>query len=98
MNCALSLPSSVFGERDVHVLYRNHRGEVSWRRIRPYMLEFGSTEHHPTPQYLLPAWDLDKNARRVFALADVWHWTADTLDEERRNHIRRLAEEAHGCT
>ena len=33
------------------------------------MLRFGSTQWHPEPQWLLQAWDVDKDAERDFALA-----------------------------
>lgn len=50
--------------------YRNWRGEVSDRTIIPRGVWHGSTEWHPEPQWLLTAWDAEKNADRDFALAD----------------------------
>jgi hypothetical protein len=56
--------------------YRNHRGEVAERRVRPIHVWYGSTEHHPYAQWLLRAYDLDKQAERDFALHDVLTWGA----------------------
>jgi hypothetical protein len=50
--------------------YKNWRGEVSTRKIQPIRLEFGSTSWHTEPQWLLIAWDIEKEAERSFALKD----------------------------
>jgi hypothetical protein len=52
------------------VHYTNWRGETSRRRIIPKSVRYGSTEWHPEPQWLLRAWDDDKQADREFALKD----------------------------
>lgn len=54
----------------ITMTYRNWRGEVSQRTIRPVALWFGKTDWHPEPGWLLSAWDCDKGERRDFALAD----------------------------
>lgn len=54
----------------ITMTYRNWRGEVSQRTIRPVALWFGRTDWHPEPGWLLTAWDCDKGDRRDFALAD----------------------------
>ncbi len=51
--------------------YTNWRGEKGRRRVHPERVYFGSTEYHPAPQWLMEAWDLDKEASRVFALQDI---------------------------
>lgn len=52
--------------------YVNHRGEKGERRVRPTgPIYFGSTEFHKEGQWLMEAWDLDKDATRVFALKDI---------------------------
>jgi predicted DNA-binding transcriptional regulator YafY len=60
----------------VEILYTNHRGEASWRKILPHRLHFGSTEYHPGPQWLLDAYDVGKEADRTFALKDIHLWRA----------------------
>ncbi len=50
--------------------YKNWRGEISTRKILPIRLEFGATEWHPEPQWLLIAIDVEKNVERSFALKD----------------------------
>ncbi|UYZ08579.1 hypothetical protein CFBP5507_06140 [Agrobacterium salinitolerans] len=51
--------------------YRNYRGEVSVRTVRPLNIYFGSTEWHPEPQWLLAATDIEKGERRDFAIKDI---------------------------
>jgi len=51
--------------------YRNWRGEVATRRLRAIAFWYGSTAWHPTPGLMLRAVDLDKNAERDFAVADL---------------------------
>lgn len=53
------------------ILYRNYRGETARRRIIPQLVWFGATDWHPKPQWVLEAFDVDKNATRSFALRDV---------------------------
>src|SRR4051794_38556459 len=59
------------------IRYRNYRGEITTRRIVPYDLSFRATEHHPLPQWIIDAWDLDKPGGKVsrsFAVADILEW------------------------
>lgn len=50
--------------------YKNWRGEISNRKLQPIRVEFGATEWHPEPQWLLVARDIEKNTERSFALKD----------------------------
>jgi hypothetical protein len=67
-------PATEAGPRVVRILYTNWKGQVSWRRILPTGLMFGSTEWHPAEQWLLEAVDLDKDAPRTFAIKDIVRW------------------------
>ena len=61
-------------EDTIEFVYVNHRGERARRRVRLDKNEpvwFGTTEWHPKPQLFLRAYDLDKNAWRDFAVADI---------------------------
>lgn len=51
--------------------YTNHRGKNSRRRVIPERVLFNQTWWHPEPQWLLDAWDVDKNARCTFAMKDI---------------------------
>ncbi len=51
--------------------YRNYRGEVSKRIVKPVSVRWGSTEWHPEPQWLLLAFDFEKQADREFAMNDI---------------------------
>lgn len=61
----------------VWIDYTNHRGERSVRMILPYrndQFEFKATEWHPTPQWLLSAYDYGKKETRSFAVASIHGW------------------------
>ncbi len=58
----------------VHIWYTNHRGEARWRHVVPREIRFGSTEHHKEMQWLLEAFDVDKDASRTFAMNDIRTW------------------------
>lgn len=51
--------------------YRNHRGEVAVRTVRPIRLWFGSTAYHPESQWLLEAFDLNRQQTRDFAMSNL---------------------------
>lgn len=66
-----------------HVLinYKNHRGEVADRIIRPpFAIVFDSNQWHPEPQWLLKAWDVEKNAERSFAMKDIRSWDQSEIN------------------
>jgi phage FluMu protein Com len=52
-------------------IYTNWKKESRKRRVKPIKLEFGSTEWHSEPQWLLVAIDLDKQKERRFAVNDI---------------------------
>jgi len=58
----------------VVVAYTNYKGTTAVRSIIPKTIYFGSNEWHKEPQWLLTAFDLDKNADRHFAMADIHSW------------------------
>lgn len=85
LRCKAPAPSGVADTSQLlTITYTNYKGETSVRRIAPKSIRFGSTERHPEPQWLLLAWDIDKQADREFALKDFWH---------RTNHLLKLANE-----
>lgn len=55
----------------ISLIYTNWKGETSLRTVIPTQVPvWGSTEHHPEPQWLLGVWDVDKQEARTYALAD----------------------------
>ncbi len=50
--------------------YTNYRGELSRRRVLPAIIKWGATEYHPEEQWLMDAYDLDKEEPRTFAIKD----------------------------
>lgn len=67
---------------DITFTYTNHRGKTSVRFARPINFCFGSTEYHPEPQWLMHAFDLDKNAERTFAMKDIKDWGLYVVSDE----------------
>jgi len=61
----------------VSVVYTNYRGETAVRRIVPKSIWFGATDWHPTPGWLLDAYDVEKAAERSFALKDIKAWFSE---------------------
>ena len=51
--------------------YVNYRGELSHRRVIVHSVNYGSTEWHIEPQWLLYALDVEKNEFRDFAMKDM---------------------------
>lgn len=51
--------------------YTNYRGEVGVRHVQSPHFYWGATDWHPEPGWLMRAWDLDKQAWRDFAVADM---------------------------
>lgn len=54
----------------ISMTYTNYRGETSVRNVTPIYIDFGETDWHPEPQWLMRAYDNDKKAFRDFALRD----------------------------
>ena len=54
----------------IYMRYRNWRGELGVRHVTPISLRFGASEWHRKPQWLMRAYDHDKQAEREFALLD----------------------------
>lgn len=59
----------------VKILYKNWKGVTSYRNIVPKSVEFKSTEWHPEEQWILNAFDIDKQADRAFAVKDIKEWS-----------------------
>jgi len=57
--------------------YKNWEGKEAVRRVMPIELWYGKTEWHPKEQWLLKAWDLDKDAERNFAFKDIIYETKE---------------------
>lgn len=65
--------------------YKNYRGATSVRLVRPIMVSFGTTGFHPEPQWLLHAWDLNKEAERTFAIKDIKDWEGVSISQAQRD-------------
>lgn len=58
----------------VNIDYKNWRGERSKSKVRPISLRWGVSEDHIEPQFLLTAFDIDKQVQREFAVKDIHAW------------------------
>ena len=61
-------------KKQVKILYTNWKGTTSYRNIVPLSIEFKSTEWHREEQWILNAYDVDKEAERGFAIKDIKEW------------------------
>ena len=52
-------------------IYKNHAGETALRRVIPGRIWWGTTDYYPEAQWLLTAYDLDRQAERTFALTSI---------------------------
>lgn len=52
-------------------MYTNWKGETSKRSAVVEEFLFGSNQWHKEPQFLIKAFDLDKNDMRLFAIRDI---------------------------
>ncbi|AKU43503.1 hypothetical protein CPT_Sansa99 [Caulobacter phage Sansa] len=52
-------------------VYRNYRGEITPRKVRPIAVWWGKTEWHPEDQWMLRAFDVEKEEPRDFAIRDI---------------------------
>lgn len=59
----------------VTFMYKNYKGETSIRRVYPLQIYWGSNQWHTTEQWLLEAFDIDKEDARSFAMSDISGWT-----------------------
>ena len=64
----------------VKILYTNWKGETAYRNIIPKNIEFKSTEWHKQEQWILNAFDVDKQADRSFAVKDIREWKSKCVD------------------
>jgi len=60
-----------FLDRSIKVKYKNWKGEIGIRNIVPLFMHYGRTNYHKEDQWLLSAWDIDKDAERTYAMMDI---------------------------
>lgn len=61
-------------EKKIRIIYTNYRNETNIREIIPLKIWFGHNEWHKDDQWILDAFDIDKNADRSFAMKDIRYW------------------------
>ena len=57
--------------------YKNWKGITAIRTVIPEKIYYGSTEFHKESQWLMEAFDLDKDATRTFAVKDILAWVLE---------------------
>lgn len=89
-------------EKTLKFNYVNYRGVRSVRTATPREFYFGSTDYHPEKQWLMRAFDHDKEALRIFALKDCGFLAGDiepvrgTIDRAVEVALEAAADEAEG--
>lgn len=63
----------------IRIIYRNHRGEVAVRQIRPIRTFYGKSTWHDGEQQFLVA-DCLENGKRTFAMKDILAWGDARVD------------------
>jgi len=58
-------------KRPLKFFYRNWRGEYGYRTVMDPTMWYGSTEFHKDPQWIMRAYDVEKDAFRDFAVNDI---------------------------
>jgi predicted DNA-binding transcriptional regulator YafY len=61
-------------QRRVIIDYTNWKGERRERVIIPRTLFFGSTNFHPEVQWMMTAFDEEKQADRMYAMKNIHSW------------------------
>ena len=61
----------MLNEPPLKIQYKNWRGVIAEREILPRRCYFGSNEWHTENQWLMTAWDVQKDAMRTFAMSDI---------------------------
>ena len=58
-------------EQAVAMLYTNYRGVREQRVVLPLSIFFGTSEYHSEPQWLMQAYDFNREALRSFAMNSI---------------------------
>ncbi len=58
----------------VTIDYTNYKCVRRKRVVIPLEIEFRETPHHTPAQWILQAYDVEKGARRSFAMKDIHSW------------------------
>jgi predicted DNA-binding transcriptional regulator YafY len=74
------VPPEIKQNQVVSIVYTNWEGKVGIRHILPQKMWYGKTEWHKEEQWLLTAWDIDKDAERTYAMKDIHHWYTEGND------------------
>lgn len=55
----------------VFFIYKNYKDEIYKRKVKLESVRFGSTDWHKKDQWLVKAFDHDKDGYREFAIKDI---------------------------
>lgn len=58
-------------KKKISFKYRNYKGIISVRTVIPREIIFSSNEYHKKEQWMILAYDIDKQADRTFTLVDI---------------------------
>jgi hypothetical protein len=63
--------------------YKNYKDEVSMRKVIPEKVWFGHTEYHMDDQWILKAFDIEKQVDRNFAINDIIKFIDDDMSNKK---------------
>lgn len=69
------------GHPPVALDYTNHEGVRGVRRVKPLLIDYGTTDWHPEPGFLMPCWDMDRGAYRIYSLGGFHAWNGQPVDD-----------------
>lgn len=58
-------------DKTIVITYKNYKGLTGLRKITPIKIWYGATAWYPEPQWLLTAFDHEKDALRDYALFNI---------------------------
>jgi len=61
-------------EETVTFIYKNYKGVVASRKVKPIKIWYGTTQWYKEKQWLVWGYDYHKNDYRDFALKDIKNW------------------------
>lgn len=57
--------------RQCEFVYKNYKGEVERRKVRPTKFYYGTTEWYPIPGWLMEGLDIEKDVMRAFSCPNM---------------------------
>jgi predicted DNA-binding transcriptional regulator YafY len=70
-------------KQTVYIVYTNWEGKTAIRHILPQKFWYGHNKWHKEDQWILTAWDLDKDAERTFPMKEIHYWYIKSVESNK---------------